>query len=329
MELGRLQKLKDNYGRTIDYIRISITDRCNLRCKYCMPDGISFLPVKEILTLEEIVEVCKIGVELGICKVKITGGEPLVRRDCVKLVRMIKAIPNIEQVTLTTNGVLLKQYAKELYESGIDGINVSLDTLDREKYCEITGFDKLSDVLEGIKEVQKYNIPLKINAVLRKDAKEEDYLQLVELAKNQTINVRFIEMMPIGYGKHMETISGNELLALLEKTYGTIEKDEKVHGNGPAIYYRLPKFLGSIGFINAIHGKFCKRCNRVRLTSTGFLKGCLCYGTGVSIKEDLRSGNYDKVKQLLENIILEKPKEHIFEQWEEITEQNEMVRIGG
>ena len=329
MELGRLQKLKDNYGRTIDYIRISITDRCNLRCKYCMPDGISFLPVKEILTLEEIVEVCKIGVELGICKVKITGGEPLVRRDCVKLVRMIKAIPNIEQVTLTTNGVVLKQYAKELYESGIDGINVSLDTLDREKYCEITGFDKLSDVLEGIKEVQKYNIPLKINAVLRKDAKEEDYLQLVELAKNQKINVRFIEMMPIGYGKHMETISGNELLALLEKTYGAIEKDEKVHGNGPAVYYRLPDFVGSIGFINAIHGKFCKRCNRVRLTSTGFLKGCLCYGTGVSIKEDLRSGNYDKVKQLLENIILEKPKEHIFEQWEEITEQNEMVRIGG
>lgn len=321
--------MKDNYGRDIDYIRISITDRCNLRCKYCMPEGIEFLPMKEILTLEEIVEVCKMGAELGICKVKITGGEPLVRKGCVELVRMLKEIPKIEQVTLTTNGVLLKKYAKELYESGIDGINVSLDTLDREKYCEITGFDRLSDVLEGMREVQKYNIALKINAVLRKDATEEDYLKLVELARNEKVNVRFIEMMPIGYGKNTETLSGNEMLAMLERMYGTIEKDERVHGNGPAIYYRLPEFVGSIGFINAIHGKFCASCNRVRLTSTGFLKGCLCYGTGASLKEDLRSGNYDKVKEMLEMIILEKPKEHIFEQWEEITEQNEMVRIGG
>ena len=321
--------MKDNYGRNIDYIRISITDRCNLRCKYCMPDGIEFLPMKEILTLEEIVEVCKIGAELGIYKVKITGGEPLVRKGCVELIRMIKEIPNMKQVTLTTNGVLLKKYAKDLYESGIDGINVSLDTLDREKYCEITGFDRLSDVLEGMREVKKYEIPLKINAVLRKDATENDYFELVELARNEKINVRFIEMMPIGYGKNTETISGNELLHILEKTYGIVEKDKRVHGNGPAVYYRLPEFLGSIGFINAIHGKFCESCNRVRLTSTGFLKGCLCYGMGASIKEDLRSGRYDKVKETLEAIILEKPKEHIFEKWEEITEQNEMVRIGG
>lgn len=321
--------MKDKFGRTIDYIRISITDRCNLRCRYCMPHGIEWIPMEEILTLEEIVEVCKVAAQLGIRKVKITGGEPLVRKGCVDLVRMIKAVDGIEQVTLTTNGVLLEKYAKELYEAGIDGINVSLDTLQKDKYQEITGFDAMDEVLNGIREIQKYPVPLKINAVLQHGVNEEEFTELVELAKEQKLDVRFIEMMPIGYGKEMESISNGELLEKLENIYGKLRVDNKVRGNGPAVYYQIPGFAGCVGFISAVHGKFCSNCNRIRMTSTGFLKGCLCYEEGASVREALRNGTPEEVRKILEGVIWEKPKAHIFEHPEEITETKEMARIGG
>lgn len=321
--------MKDNYGRTIDYIRISITDRCNLRCRYCMPCGVEWLPMEEILTLEEITKVCKVSAELGIRKVKITGGEPLVRRGCIDLIRMIKGVPGIEQVTLTTNGILLAEYAKPLYEAGIDGINVSLDTLQKEKYQQITGFDMLERVLGGIHEMQKFPVPLKINAVLQQGVNEEEYLELIALAKNQKLDVRFIEMMPIGYGKEMDSISNKTLIEKLENIYGKLEVDRTVHGNGPAVYYKLPEFLGCVGFISAVHGKFCGSCNRIRMTSSGFLKGCLCYDEGASIKEALREGNLEEVKEIMNHVIKEKPKAHIFEHPEEVTEMREMAKIGG
>lgn len=332
--------MKDSYGRVIDYMRISITDRCNLRCRYCMPEGIKSIPMEQILTLEEITEVCRIASELGITKFKVTGGEPLVRKGCIELIRMLKALPDTEQVTLTTNGILLAAYAKELKEAGIDGVNVSLDTLCAEKFAEITGYDRLKDVLEGIRTAYELGLKVKTNTVLQNGVNEEEWEALIQIAKEAPIDVRFIEMMPIGYGSGKESVSNQELLEKIRERYGKITEEAKEqqnggegsvfpHGNGPAVYYRIPGFQGSIGFISAMHGKFCGSCNRIRMTAEGFVKPCLCYNTGISVKEAVRSHQPEKVRRLLAQAISGKPEAHCFEKKEEITEKREMSRIGG
>lgn len=333
--------MKDSYGRVIDYMRISITDRCNLRCRYCMPEGIKSIPMEQILTLEEITEVCRIASELGITKFKITGGEPLVRKGCIELIRMLKALPLTEQVTLTTNGILLTEYGKELKEAGIDGVNVSLDTLCAEKFATITGYDRLKDVLEGIRTAYELGLKVKINTVLQKGVNEKEWEDLLKIAKEAPIDVRFIEMMPIGYGSRKTLVSNQELLEKIRGMYGEVIKEvagnqphngEQVcypHGNGPAVYYRIPGFQGSVGLISAVHGKFCDSCNRIRMTAEGFLKPCLCYDTGISVKEAVRNHQPEEVRRLLEQAILRKPKAHCFEKEEEITEKREMSRIGG
>lgn len=314
-----MEIIKDNYGRNIDYMRISITDRCNLRCKYCMPDDINELPMSDILTFEEITALCRQAAKIGISNIKITGGEPLVRKGCSKLVSMIKKIEGIKRVTLTTNGTLLERYADSLYESGIDGINISLDTLDREEYKTITGYDKLSDVLKGIDAASKYNIPLKINTVLI-----NNNIDIISIAKYNNIDVRFIEMMPVGYGKYFNTVSNSEVI---KKLSGLIADDYK--GNGPAIYYRLPGYKGRIGFISAVHSRFCGDCNKIRITSAGFVKGCLCYSDGKSVKEALRLKDYKLVREILIDVIKNKPLEHSFNNYNGITEKSIMSKIGG
>lgn len=338
--------MRDSYGRTIEYMRISITDRCNLRCKYCMPQGISQVSMNEILTYEEIELICRAAVETGINRFKITGGEPLVRLGCAQLIGKIKRIPGVEQVTLTTNGVLLSQYISELMKNGLDAVNVSLDTLDGDIYREITGSDALDKVREGIELAVKKGLPVKINSVLQKGVNEKEWKQLAEFARAEKIDVRFIEMMPIGYGKNRKAVSGEELRKMFEEAYPDIQKDNCVHGNGPAIYYKIPGFSGSVGFISAIHGKFCESCNRIRLTSTGELKPCLCYGDSMDLKDIVRertsiSGNslsekdkaeketVERVKQAIETTIRNKPREHCFESLREITEERQMVQIGG
>lgn len=318
----------DCYGRVIDYMRVSITDRCNLRCRYCMPNGIKWIPMEEILTMEEIVTVCSQAAKLGINKIRVTGGEPLVRLGCVELIRMLKEVSGISQVAITTNGVLLAKYADELYEAGIDAINISLDTLDRAEYRKITGFDALSDVLAGIDAVNKYNIPVKINTVLQENEKET-YVKLANLAKNRPLDIRFIELMPIGYGKNYKPVSNEVVLQGLREIYGELELDKAVHGNGPAVYYKIPNFKGGVGFISAIHGKFCNECNRIRLTSTGHLKPCLCYADGISVKEAVRSGQCEEVKNLIAKAVMEKPEGHSFEEVGLVTEHGEMAKIGG
>lgn len=332
--------MKDSYGRVIDYMRISITDRCNLRCRYCMPDGIKSIPMEKILTLEEIAEVCQIASELGITKFKVTGGEPLVRKGCIELIHMLKALPNTEQVTLTTNGILLAVYAKELKEAGIDGVNVSLDTLCAEKFAEITGYDRLKDVLEGIRTAHALGLKVKINTVLQKGVNEGEWEALLQIAKETPIDIRFIEMMPIGHGSRKASVSNQELLEKIRGKYGEMTEEAKKqqsggrgafsgHGNGPAVYYQIPGFQGSVGFISALHGKFCDSCNRIRMTAEGFIKPCLCYDTGISIKEAVRNHQPEKVRRLLAQAISEKPEAHCFEKKEEITEKREMSRIGG
>ena len=321
--------MTDKYGRIIDYMRVSIIDRCNLRCQYCMPTDIKWIPPQEILSLEEITEICRQASQIGIKKIKVTGGEPLIRKGCVDLIRMLKEIPGIEQVTLTTNGVLLAQYAEQLNNAGLDAINVSLDTLDPEKYLKITQSDALADVLDGISAIEKYDIPLKINSVLQRGVNDSDWQELIGLAKDRRIDVRFIEMMPIGHGKQFDPISNAEILQKLREHYGAVEEVEKVRGNGPATYCHILAFTGNSGFISAIHGKFCSACNRIRLTSTGQIKPCLCYEDHISLKEAVRSGRTDEIQKLLLSAIDRKPDGHRFDESEMITEKHEMAQIGG
>ena len=317
----------DNYRRNINYMRISITDKCNLRCRYCMPRDIELTTMEELLTYEEIVSVCQQAVSLGINRFKITGGEPLVRRNVDGLIAMIKEIPGVEQVTLTTNGILLKDYADKLKKAGLDGVNVSLDTMNAEKFHEITGFDTLDKVLEGIDAALQAGLFLKLNCVLTKDNAE--YESLITYAEEKGIKIRFIEMMPIGYGKRQEGISNQWLLEQLEVNYGEPEIILGELGNGPAVYYRFQKKNVLIGFISAIHGKFCNSCNRIRMTALGDIKPCLCFENTISVKESLRAGNMDEVRIKLKKAIEQKPNAHCFEEADKITEEKKMNQIGG
>lgn len=325
--------MKDSWNRTIDYMRISITDRCNLRCRYCMPDGIESIPMAEILTYEEIVTVAECAARLGIRSIKVTGGEPLVRKGCCGLVASLKALPGIERVTITTNGVLLAEHLEELAKAGIDGINVSLDTLDEGRYAAITGSDCAQDVLSAVHRAAERGIAVKINAVSLAGP-EADRERLLSVARDYPVDVRFIEMMPIGYGRDFETISNEVIFAEIRRRHPDLTEDHRVHGPGPAVYYRIPGYRGSIGFISAVHGKFCDRCNRVRLTSRGYLKTCLCFDSGADLRRILRSdAPMEQRKEMLKGSILqavkEKPQAHCFERPELVTERQDMVMIGG
>lgn len=328
--------MKDQFGRTIDYMRISITDRCNLRCRYCMPEGVELVSMGELLTYEEIEQISQVAAQEGIRKLKITGGEPFVRKDCVELIARLKAIPGIEQVTVTTNGVLLGKYAQELADIKLDGVNISLDSRVRERYEWITGRDELMQVMEGLQAALAAGLKTKINVVLQKQMNENEWLSLAELAKEFPVDVRFIEMMPIGYGRQFEPISNEELLLKFQEQFPQMKPDERIHGNGPAQYYKIPGYQGSIGFISAIHGKFCGTCNRIRLTAQGELKPCLCYGESYDLRKALRRNSAcesenitDGIRAILREAIWGKPEQHCFEQLQKITEEKRMVQIGG
>ncbi len=327
--------MKDSFGREINYMRISITDRCNLRCGYCMPEnGIELAPAKEILTLEEIVRVCQAAAGLGIHRFKITGGEPLARTGCPELVGMIKKIFGVRQVTLTTNGVLLGRHLDRLLENSLDGVNISLDTLNEKVYRQITGFDELPAVRDSLERAVEKGLRVKINTVLQKGVNDGEWMSLAGLAKEMPVDVRFIEMMPIGLGKKSQGVSGKEVLLNLKREYPGIEPDDTFHGNGPATYYRIPGFAGGIGFISAVHRRFCESCNRIRLTAKGELKPCLCYETFVDVKRALRGpGDMEKkqegLKDLIRQAVSRKPEMHCFETEDQITEGRQMVQIGG
>lgn len=322
----------DSHGRSIDYLRISITDRCNLRCTYCTPEELASLGHDEILRFEEILQICKQAVALGIKKFKVTGGEPLVRKGCVSFLRNLKNIPGVEQVTLTTNGVLLKELLPELEEIGIDGINISLDTLNPTSYETITRRGEFSKAWDSILAAQASKIHTKINCVLLKGVNDHEFFDLAELARDYHLDVRFIEIMPIGYGKGLEGYCRKDLITLLAQKYPEFEIEHKILGNGPASYITIPGFKGSIGFIDAIHGKFCDKCNRIRLTSDGILKLCLYYENGVDLKKMLRNGASDEdVLEAMKKTIYKKPAEHQFHLMarEGSEELKKMSQIGG
>ena len=300
----------DQYRRNIEYIRISITDRCNLRCMYCMPEGgIEQVEHSDILTYDEITRLCRILALKGISKVKITGGEPLVRKNAAELVRMIKSIP------------------------GIDAVNISLDALTEEMFEKITRRKGLDRVLEGMdKALQFPDVRVKVNCVLLHGVNEDQWIPIAGLAKDRPIDVRFIEMMPIGYGrKYCGEETEDHVRHLLEKAYGKADSLSGRFGNGPSTYILPDGFKGKIGFISAISHKFCGDCNRVRLTSEGFLKPCLQFSHGADMRSLLRDGSSDEqIGAVAEKIIFEKPRSHRFgEAQEEGLENKKMSEIGG
>ena len=324
--------MKDRFGREIDYLRISITDRCNLRCVYCMPEnGIAQIPHKEILTYDEITRICRCMTGLGVHKIKLTGGEPLTRKECATLVAMLKNLNGIEKVTLTTNGILLGEQMTGLAAAGIDDINISLDTLDAASFARVTRRENLNQVLEGIEAVLQYpQIGLKINCVPVLEG-PENLVSVAGLAKKYPLHVRFIEMMPIGYGREFQFRGEEEICQILEKAYGTMTPVTERYGNGPCHYYKIEGFQGKIGFISAMTHKFCDQCNRVRMTAEGFLKACLQYQTGTDLKGLMRSGCTDKeLTEAIQKVIWEKPVSHHFTSKEvDEDEARLMSQIGG
>lgn len=318
----------DQYKRKIDYLRISITDRCNLRCQYCLPENCEFLRHEDIMSYEEIVYFTELLAPIGIKAVKITGGEPLIRKNCTELIKKIKAIDGIENVTLTTNGVFLRQYLPELTAAGLDAVNISLDTLNENRYKEITGFDFLAEVLAGIRKALSSSLQVKVNCVIVNS--DSDWRDLIDLARHYPLDVRFIELMPIGAAQGKISRECYDVCAEFQKLYPQAREDFRVHGNGPAKYYTVEGFCGSIGFISAVSHKFCEECNRIRLTSTGILKRCLCFDDGIDVRAILRRAISDREKTyILREVIYTKPKEHLFSNREEITEKRNMAAIGG
>ena len=320
----------DSTRREIHYLRLSVTDLCNLRCRYCMPDGVEKLEREAVLTYEEFLRLAALFAQCGIDTVRVTGGEPLVRKNVAQLVAGLKAIPGIRKVTMTTNGILLAQQLPALLAAGLDSVNISLDTLRPEVFRQITARDEFAAVQAGLQAALESGIPVKLNCVPQAGVNEGELEDLAALAENRPLQVRFIEMMPIGYGAAMPCISGPELRQRFARRWPELQPmTEAAFGDGPAVYYTVPGWQGSIGFIAAVHGKFCASCNRVRLTSQGFLRPCLASEAGCDLRALLRSGADDtQLLAAIRETIWAKPREHHFED-SSMPATRGMYRIGG
>lgn len=320
----------DRYGRTIDYMRISVTDRCNLRCVYCVPEcGVTRIPAERLLTEEELLRITRAAAKEGIAHVKVTGGEPLLRPNLAELVQKIREIPGIETVTLTTNGILLPDQIDALAAAGICGINISLDTLNKERYRSLTRGGELERALAGLEAAKRQkSVRVKVNAVLYETHWEEDALTLAALAEKDPVHVRFIEHMPLGTEAEERPVREDAILALLQREYGKCESYQGKIGEGPGHYVTFPGMTGKIGFISAISHKFCSGCNRLRLTAEGDLRMCLQSKEGIPLRELLRDGATDeKLQEVFRGCILQKPEGH--QMTEQKIEAEGMCQIGG
>ena len=326
-------ELRDKFERVIDYMRISITDRCNLRCVYCMPDkGVKLFEHKDILRYEEIVRVVSIAASLGVKKIRITGGEPLIRRNLSFLIASIKTIHAIEDISLTTNGVLLEKYAGELADAGLNRVNISLDTLRPDRYSEITRGGDIAPVLKGIEAAEKAGLlPVKINMVPIRYLNDDEIADFARMTLTTPRHVRFIEFMPIGsrdLWSDERYISTDELKKTAEKIAPLTPV--RLRKNGPAKYFRFEGAPGVIGFISALTHHFCGDCNRLRLTADGKLRPCLFSETEIDLKPALRKQSSDKeIERLLRLAIQVKPEGHNIDQRDDLSSLKNMSRIGG
>jgi len=326
----------DHYNRKITYLRVSVTDRCNLRCIYCMPvKDLKLLNHDDILRYEEIMRIIQAAVEAGINKVRLTGGEPLVRRNFTRLASSICAVPGIKDVSITTNGVLLAEKARKIYAAGIRRINVSLDTLDRKKYAAITRRDHFDDVWQGLQIAEEVGFsPIKLNVVAMRGINDDEILQFAELSVRKPYHVRFIEYMPIGHDNQWNPgkyISSDEIKSRLQ-FLGPLRKVPVLHSanDGPARRYRFDSAKGEIGFISALSNHFCATCNRLRLTADGRLRPCLFADDEIDIKTPLRAGcSHEELKRLFWEAVERKPKQHHARFAEKGGCQRSMSAIGG
>jgi len=304
---------KDRYGRPVDYLRLSVTDRCNLRCFYCMPPhGVPFIPHEGVLSYEEIERLARLAISLGINKIRLTGGEPLVRREVLHLCEKIAGLPKLESLSITTNGVLLPQFAQNLFNAGIKRLNVSLDTLNPEKFAAITGKSHFFQVWEGLHQalVIGFN-PIKLNVVVMRGVNDDEINELASLTYTYPFHVRFIELMQSLPGiQERHFLAGGEIIRRLEQTDALLPAHSK-HSNGPARYYRFPGAAGKIGLITPLSHHFCPTCNRLRLSADGKLRSCLFSPEEVDLKSLLRHEATDgEILAAIRRAIWNKPQEH-------------------
>jgi cyclic pyranopterin phosphate synthase len=333
--------MQDRYGHRISYLRVSITDRCNERCTYCMPQELQeWLPREEILTFEETLRLIRIAAELGVSKVRVTGGEPLTRRDVVNFIRQIPEIAGITSIGLSTNGTLLGRevapgtiMAAALRDTGVQSVNISLDTLDRGVYSQITGRDFHEQVLRGIDAAITAGFDqVKLNTVLMRGRNEDQLIPLVEFAGARDLILRFIEMMPVST---TDVLNENNFMPILEakrlieSVYGGLIPETDFRTNGPATYYQIPGRKQRIGFIGAMTNlHFCESCNKLRLTCDGKLRPCLGSYLEFDIMKPLRSGATDaELKQFFVDVVARKPEQHDFR--DHYQPNRKMIAIGG
>lgn len=325
--------LIDNHGRPINYLRLAVTDRCNLRCFYCMPhEGIDFLPKTHLLSFEEMLRLIEILAEMGVSKVRITGGEPFVRKELMAFLWKISEIEGIQKINLTTNGVLTAPYIPELKQLGISSINLSLDSLDRKRFFEMTRRDELPNVLKTFDTILENDIPLKINSVMMAGKNEDDIFSLVDLAKKHPIGVRFIEEMPFnGEGEKPEYfMSYKKIIETIKTKYPTLYKIDD-EANSTSYNYKIDGFEGTIGVIAAFSRTFCGTCNRLRITPTGDFKTCLYADSEMNLRDMLRAGlSNEDIKEKLQESILHRAKDGFEAEKARKTSVSEsMTTIGG
>lgn len=325
--------MKDKFGREIDYLRISLTEKCNIRCLYCMPDWKEKISEEESacgvkheeLSKDEILQIVEIFSKIGIKKIRLTGGEPLLRKDLLEIIGGISKIPNIEEVCLTTNGLELENKIEDLKKAGLNRINISLDTLDSDEYRTLTRGGDVRKVLTAIDKCLNLDIPVKVNAVITNIQSEESVQNLAELSVNKKIDVRFIEIMPIGFGKGLKGFTGEEIVKILMKKY---ELKNLYTFEGTSKYYRIEGAHGRIGFINPMSECFCGSCNRVRITSTMELKTCLSSEESLNLKEVMkRDISLEEKKNIILSALYNRNEKNIFDSEE--SEKKRMNQIGG
>jgi cyclic pyranopterin phosphate synthase len=327
--------LTDRYQRSIDYLRVSITDHCNLRCIYCTPlGGAVKLDQQDILSYEEFLRLIRVAVVMGITKVRLTGGEPLVRKGVTHFCRRLAGLPGLQSLSLTTNGILLEELAEDLYGAGIRRVNISLDTLQPQKFLHITRRNEFERVWRGIQAAERVGLnPIKINVVVMRGINDDEILELAKLTLNRPYHIRFIEFMSMNNDNQwvlQHYVSADEILAKL-LTVASLEQISSQNTNGPARHFRWPDAKGIVGIISPISHHFCPSCNRIRLTADGKLRNCLFSDQEVDIKSPLRQGATDAdLSQILRASIGNKPKEHCLQSDVFRKCQNRpMVAIGG
>ena len=324
----------DHSNRRITYLRVSITDRCNMRCFYCMPpEGLRLLDHTDVLSYEEILRVIDVAAQMGIRKVRITGGEPLLRRNVCHLVREIANVPGIEDVGLTTNGILLKDMARHLWKAGLRRINVSLDTLNPLKFRKVTKIGSYHEVWQGIREAESVGFkPIRINVVAMRGINDDELGHFARLSMETPYSFRFIEYMPMGALSAWDAskfIAGSETKARLQE-YGQLHPIPRDSSDGPCRRFRFEGALGEIGFISPISNHFCDSCDRLRLTADGKLRSCLLSDDEIDVREPLRGQQSDRViAGLIRKAIARKPKQHGIDAGSEPGQLRAMSRIGG